>query len=646
MIMASPTTLLTDLQRCRRMVAGMRGIVTSSSLRKQLLRELLAATRARDMRVSSSADGQPLTPRSRYQRNAKAQRIRVIQRQWRRYRWHRIIMDKMRMERRWRDRRGKKPFEQSAVTIQRIFRGFLVRNRLYSAGKQRKSLLEIVVNAERQSRASALREQRLAYHKLLTARLGELQKAGDDRRNNAQDMARTQQRIDDSKAKGLAFLYIDAKLLDGTAVRMEATQLLMHQMNEERRVTGLLERLEREVAALQQQAPVIHLAATRIQAAYRSYRCQQRKLLELRRRRQAHMLLIVSRERCYDRMNAGFLARQREQWNRCASVIASLHRIHEAKQLLKTYREQRAARRIAQLHYLRRQRHQAQEQLVWLRTKRRARAWGVQRQRQWLIAVWQNWVTFAREQVARKAAMVARLQHGQREWLVKKAMRLQAFFRRTQQLRATLEKEIVPRLHPVLMQLIDQAERGVSLVGLSNRTKQQEHFQAFYELVEQHMRAWRVPSPQHQSVAQRYGAPLESLPLDRIWRWLQRRSRRDAVQSGWCLDLRSSPHFTVRGLRFLDRLSQYWGLYDRIQWQCARLETQQEAAFVARDYLVQLYRHALVRAAPMGWSGLLAAQREAAVRLLLRANAVETLPSNEFESSTAFMTFHTVPMTL
>ncbi|KAJ0404101.1 hypothetical protein P43SY_000885 [Pythium insidiosum] len=471
------------------MVAGMRGIVTSSSLRKQLLRELLAATRARDMRVSSSADGQPLTPRSRYQRNTKAQRIRVIQRQWRRYRWHRIIMDKMRMERRWRDRRGKNPFEQSAVTIQRIFRGFLVRNRLYSPGKQRKSLLEIVVIAERQSRASALREQRLAYHKLLTARLGELQKAGEDRRNNTQDMARTQQRIDDSKAKGLAFLYIDAKLLDGTAVRMEATQLLMHQMNEERRVTGLLERLEREVAALQQQAPVIHLAATRIQAAYRSYRCQQRKLLELRRRRQAHMLLIVSRERCYDRMNAGFLARQREQWNRCAAVIASLHRIHQAKLLLKTYREQRAARRIAQLHFLRLQRHQAQEQLVWLRTKRRARAWGVQRQRQWLIAVWQNWVTFACEQVARKAAMVARLQHGQREWLVKKAMRLQAFFRRTQQLRATLEKEIVPRLHPVLMQLIDQAERGVSLVGLSNRTKQQEHFQAFYELVEQHMRA-------------------------------------------------------------------------------------------------------------------------------------------------------------
>ncbi|GLD95876.1 hypothetical protein PINS_up004554 [Pythium insidiosum] len=83
-----------------------------------------------------------------------------------------------------------------------------------------------------------------------------------------QDMAHTQQRIDDSRAKGESFLYIDAKLLDGTAVRMEATQLLLHQRNEERRVASLLQRLEHEVDNLQQHAPLIHHAATRIQAAY------------------------------------------------------------------------------------------------------------------------------------------------------------------------------------------------------------------------------------------------------------------------------------------------------------------------------------------------------------------------------------------
>ncbi|GLD95877.1 hypothetical protein PINS_up004555 [Pythium insidiosum] len=355
------------------------------------------------------------------------------------------------------------------------------------------------------------------------------------------------------------------------------------------------------------------------------------------------MRLIVSRERCYDRMNAGFLARQRAQWEHCAAVIVSLHRIHQAKQLLKTYREQRAARKIAELQTLRQLRHDAQNRLRWLQKKRRAKDWGAGRERQWLTTVWHHWQTFTRDQRARRAAIIARLEHGQREWLTTKATRLQTFFRRTQQVRATLENEIVPRLHPVLMQLIDQAERAVSTTAdLSDRTVQQQHFEAFYELMKQYMRTWREPTAQHELLAKRYGFELERLPLERIWRWLRRQARRDAVLSGWSLDLRASPRFTVRALRFLDRVSHYWELYDRVQWQCDRLETQREATFVARDYLVQLYRHELVRSAPIGWSSLSAAQRLTAVQLLRQANEIEALSSSSFEDATAFTTFHSV----
>jgi hypothetical protein len=64
--------LTADLQRCRRLVASMRGLVTASSLRLQMLVDAQAALMARDERLRAKWERTnglpPLSPRAQYLR--------------------------------------------------------------------------------------------------------------------------------------------------------------------------------------------------------------------------------------------------------------------------------------------------------------------------------------------------------------------------------------------------------------------------------------------------------------------------------------------------------------------------------------------------------------------------------------------------
>ncbi|TMW68028.1 hypothetical protein Poli38472_007700 [Pythium oligandrum] len=339
------------------MVSGMRLLVLASSVRQQLLQELLKVLNERAQRPQRK---ELLTPRARYQQRHRAQRVCLIQRQWRRFRWHRLIMEKMLMERRWRERRGNKRFVASAVAIQRVFRGYRVRKQRYQ--DQDRTVLQVIAAAQLRNKLESFRTDRIAYHARLIARMSRLEQEKANLRQMTQDKLLTEARITAaSKKTAHGSIFIDAKLLDGTVVRMEAHQLLLHQTSEIDRLNQTITTLERQVIELQETDPVVRVAAERIQDRYRVYRCQQRKNILLRRQRHKFMQLIVSRERCYDRMDAGLQQRQLQRWQHCATIVTSLYQILQAKKLRKHYREQRAMSKINNLVYLRRLRHEAQD---------------------------------------------------------------------------------------------------------------------------------------------------------------------------------------------------------------------------------------------------------------------------------------------
>jgi hypothetical protein len=138
------------------------------------------------------------------------------------------------------------------------------------------SILGTVVLAKRISRLERLRECRIQYHKRLEGQRSALIQAQHDLETARANQNVTKQKI--AKAKGTAgsttskttatSLFIDARLLDGTVVRMEAHQLMLHESSEVNRLTETLVSLEAAMRDLQDSDGVAHQAASMIQSGY------------------------------------------------------------------------------------------------------------------------------------------------------------------------------------------------------------------------------------------------------------------------------------------------------------------------------------------------------------------------------------------
>ncbi|DBA00267.1 TPA: hypothetical protein N0F65_007911 [Lagenidium giganteum] len=290
--------ILKDLQRCRRLVVCMRGLVLTTSLHEKLLAEIVAAV-ARKQSPKYLAD--PMnSPRTRYVR------VRI----------QRLILAHIDQERKWGEYRGVRRYEQSALLIQRVYRGFVVRQK-----RKLNTLFDVIVATHQMSKLERLRADRFAFHKQMYDDREELIRVKHELQKVEQEKAKTEHTIASSKKN---VVFIDAKMLDGTVVRMEAHQLLLHQLNEHEKLVKLCKELELRVMEHHKKAPVVHHAATRIQSQ-----------------------MMDSREACYKRMNEGLRQRQERLWRDSAGTITSCYSIIQAKKVLYRYKHERAGNRIA-----------------------------------------------------------------------------------------------------------------------------------------------------------------------------------------------------------------------------------------------------------------------------------------------------------
>lgn len=130
---------------------------------------------------------------------------------------------------------------------------------------KRLSILEITTLKHKMTKLEALKAECASYKKQLDEREEELRQTIHDLGTTRRDKDATENQITTSKKD---VTYVDAKLLDGTVVRMEAHQLLMHQISEIERLESTRARLEARLKELRSFDPGANRAASIIQSRY------------------------------------------------------------------------------------------------------------------------------------------------------------------------------------------------------------------------------------------------------------------------------------------------------------------------------------------------------------------------------------------
>ncbi|TYZ61133.1 hypothetical protein PybrP1_008851 [[Pythium] brassicae (nom. inval.)] len=115
------------------------------------------------------------------------------------------------------------------------------------------------------AKIETLRAERAAYAVERAGCAEKLRQVMGDIATTRTGRALTETRIA-SSTKGA--VYVDAKLLDGTAVRMEAHQLLLYQINELERLETARATLDARLTQLRGFEPGVNQAALIIQARY------------------------------------------------------------------------------------------------------------------------------------------------------------------------------------------------------------------------------------------------------------------------------------------------------------------------------------------------------------------------------------------
>lgn len=342
---------------------------------------------------------------------------------------------------------------------------------------------------------------RITFHQKLHSRLQEL----DQQRVN---LVQTQEEKNHMEIEIVKEVkgpqYVDAKLLDGSVVRMETHQYLVHLSNEIERVTKRIVDLEREIYAMQHYDPVVHHAASSIQTQYHTYR----KRMAYHKQVQANVRRLLSAEQCYERMNALLHAREKKQWEHAAQVIISSFRIMVAKRVLQRHRENRAATKIATMFRQRCLRKQGHTRVVWYKTKRRALEW---KHRRILDTHWRFWRLHVSREKVRHARIVEYLKRGHTKWLTSIARRLQHSFHCMMETHAQLRS--LP-LHPILRHTV------TTIASKYADQDKREIFRQAYQEIMQDLYTWRDATSNMYTLSQRYELQLEPFSIEHVWTWL------------------------------------------------------------------------------------------------------------------------------
>lgn len=324
---------------------------------------------------------------------------------------------------------------------------------------------------------------------------------------------------------------------------------------------------------------------------------------------------VVSKERCYERMNEKLRARL---WADSANVIGSLYQIAKAKNLMHRYRQYHAAIKILRQFRLMKLRVQAKARILWLRTKRRAQQFHEKRVHRWLLTAWSAWKNFIALERVRKALVEQRVERGMTTWVTERAIRLQRLHQIAMTKRRAATEQYAHQLDPVVLHSIEVLSRKMALQQPPELTPKRGLCTAFYEQLLHEMSTWRAPPPHLLFLAERYSLPLEALPVAKIKSWLKRRQRKVSNSVGY-LDLHSP--FPIRTLRFLAKVSSYYALQHRVASQIRQTWIHYETKLVVREYLALLYANNQVLFSPA--TTFSAQLRHEAVLLLQRKDQEE-----------------------
>ncbi|KAL4150554.1 hypothetical protein PRNP1_009956 [Phytophthora ramorum] len=257
-----------DLQRCRRLVAVMRGTVVAPSQKQQVMKQLvtIVSNQQEEQHPKWWANDAIPSPRARYLRDIQIGRIKTIQKRWRRHMLQKRIVAKLRMEQKWRSRQGISRFRKSSLLIQRTFRGHFVRKNKIDIASYLAGLV---------SRPERLRGDREAYHLKCEQVQQELQQVRFDIETIRETLHQ------EEKAAAL----VKNKAVGNSATHAESVEYYKGEVAELEELAHLL---EKELHEIRQQEPVVHRAATLIQALYRGVRCRMERIRERQRQRQEH----------------------------------------------------------------------------------------------------------------------------------------------------------------------------------------------------------------------------------------------------------------------------------------------------------------------------------------------------------------------
>ncbi|ETL77946.1 hypothetical protein L917_21176 [Phytophthora nicotianae] len=501
------TSLNEDLQRCRRLVAAMRGQVLAPSLKQEALKQLVRVVSEQQERqqLRGWTESSLPSPRKQYLREIQVARIKTIQRRWRRHLLQKRILAKVRMIQKWKNRQGVSRFRKSAVIIQKTFRGHFVRKHkidlaLYIAG-----LL---------SKAERLRSDREAFHLKCDDIQQELQQVRLDMEIIRDKISEKEKEIANLTSKGRT-------ARDSSALLKDAIKYVKNYQNEVVELEELARDLEKELQEIREKEPVVHVAARVIQALFRGVHCRMEQIREQQRQRQTYTRMLQSKEFCYDRMHAAWLTRSQKMWDASARTIAGLYHIQQAKFQLYLLRRRRAGRRISRLYLDVKARTSctAKQDLLWMKVKRQAKEIAARKLQTLLQLTWFSWLRYVQNEDQTRKLIAEREAAGLNQWRSAKAKWFLSAHRSRIVKRESLECEIMPRLNCRVLHHIRnaiQTEEGEE----SSTKSSQDISSAFLLFIRNDIWTWRVPNKQLYTLAKRYNLPLSLLNLEQINQWL------------------------------------------------------------------------------------------------------------------------------
>ncbi|GMF50723.1 unnamed protein product [Phytophthora fragariaefolia] len=395
-----------------------------------------------------------------------------------------------------------------------------------------------------------------------------------------------------------------ATALSTAVVHEDAAESVQYYRSEAAELEELARGLETELQKLAEVEPVVHFAATLIQAMYRGVR------------------MLQSKELCYERIHASWVIRNQKLWDASARIIAGLYHIQRAKQERVFLRRDRAARLILRLYRDVQARTAAKQSLQWKKVKLHAKELAKRKLRSLVQLTWSGWQRYTRKEAQRKTIIAFREASGLTKWEKTMARRFLYAYRMRIANREHLEREIVSQLDARVLHHIRTAIQ-TSDVGPFPRSVH-DISSLFLLLIRNDVWAWQVPNEQLYFLAQRYSLPLDLIPLKQIHHWL-------AEESPSFVDLYAP--LPTQTLLLFDTLSQHFALHSRILAQIQQIREAYEAHMLMREYLALLYSANVVRLSPS--TTFSSQQRQRAVDILFEKDRVEYLPnlnSTEFPS--------------